>query len=125
MNIINKKILSLILLPILALPSVAFASTNWFVSIILGDPIPEGSGYGMTGGYYFTDIITKILNSLWILFTAIAVIMFVIAGITFLTANGEPEKLKLARSALIGGTVGVIVGIIAYSIITIVESFII
>jgi FtsH-binding integral membrane protein len=47
--------------------------------------------------------------------------MFVVAGITFLTANGEPDKLKTARSALLWGTIGIVVAIIAYSIIGIIS----
>ena len=58
----------------------------------------------------------------WIVFTCIVVICFVWAGVLFLTARGEPEKLKTAKSAFIWGVVGVVVGIIAYSIIAIVSA---
>jgi hypothetical protein len=57
-----------------------------------------------------------------LIFGAVAVISFVIAGILFLTANGEPEKIKTARSAVIWGIAGVVVGILAFSIIAIVIS---
>lgn len=72
----------------------------------------------------FTDIIDNIITASWVIFGVIAVICFVIAGVLFLTAQGEPEKVKLARAAFIWGVVGVAVGIIAYSIISIVSSFI-
>jgi FtsH-binding integral membrane protein len=115
----NKKIVFIILFGVL---------------ISLGSPLglihasinpadgPAFTGYGSDFTFSYVYYLEKILNSLWIIFTAIAVIMFVIAGITFLTANGSPEKLTQARSALIWGVVGVVVGIVAYSIITIVSS---
>lgn len=55
-----------------------------------------------------------------LIFGGVAVISFVIAGILFLTSNGEPEKIKQARAAVVWGVAGVIVGILAFSIIAIV-----
>lgn len=70
------------------------------------------------------EIIDKILSAVWIVFTAIAVIALVVAGVLFLTAAGNPEKIAAARSALVWGVAGVVVGIVAYSIIAIVASII-
>ena len=69
------------------------------------------------------EIVIKIQNALWIVFGLIAVIAFVTAGILFLTAGGDPEKVQTARAAFIWGVAGVVVGIVAYSIIAIVASF--
>jgi len=71
-----------------------------------------------------TSIVASIERALWIIFGAIAVICFVMAGILFLTAGGAPEKVQAARSAFIWGVAGVVVGIVAYSIIAIVSSVI-
>ena len=117
----NKKLLILILLVILILPSIAFG--DWVLNITSNFG-PTFSGYGSYGAYSYTTILDDILNAVWMVFTAIAVIMFVVAGINFLTANGAPEKLNTARSALIWGTAGVAVAIIAYSIIAIVSGII-
>ena len=57
-------------------------------------------------------------------FAAIAVIMFIWAGVTFLTANGAPEKIQQARTAAMWGVVGVIVMILAYSIFAIATNII-
>jgi len=57
-----------------------------------------------------------------LIFGGVAVIMFVVAGVLFLSAQGEPEKLKQARAAVIWGVAGVIVGILAFSIIAVVIS---
>lgn len=69
------------------------------------------------------DIISAIENAAAMIFGAIAVIAFITAGILFLTAGGQPEKIAAARSAFIWGIAGVVVGIIAFSIIKIVGSF--
>jgi hypothetical protein len=68
-----------------------------------------------------TGLGNKIANAVWIVFTIIAVICFVIAGILFLTAQGNPEKIQAARSAFLWGIVGVVVGILAFTIITVVK----
>ena len=70
-----------------------------------------------------TSLFSSIESLIWIVFGAVALVCFVIAGILFLTAQGAPEKLKTARSAFIWGIAGVVVGILAYSIISIVGSF--
>jgi len=99
----TKTKLTLIALSILALPVLAFAQPN----------VEIGS---------LQQMITYIQNAMWIIFMGIAVIMFVVAGILFLTAGGQPEKVASARSAFIWGIAGVVVGILAYSIVAIVSS---
>lgn len=100
----NKKItLSLILASVLAVPFFASAQP----------PVTIGS---------ISQVISKLEVALWTVFGGLAVVMFVIAGILFLTAQGDPEKVKNARNAFIWGVVGIVVGIMAYSIIAIVSS---
>jgi len=106
---INKKTLALLGLGLFLLPAISLGQTA--VSV---DP-PEIAN--------LTDLVSKVEQVLWIVFGLIAVVMFVIAGILFLTAGGAPEKVQAARSAAIWGVVGVVVGIIAYSIVAIVASF--
>lgn len=59
-------------------------------------------------------------DALWVVFGGISVICFLYSGILFLTAQGEPGKISTAKSSFLWGIVGVAVGILAYSIITIV-----
>ncbi|MFA4820187.1 MAG: hypothetical protein WC613_04490 [Candidatus Aenigmatarchaeota archaeon] len=67
-------------------------------------------------------LIQKIESIVWMGFGLIAVIAFVVAGILFLTAGGAAEKIQAARSAFLWGIAGVVVGIVAFSIIAIVGS---
>lgn len=100
--------LSALLLPVLAF---AQMETN----------APGGPGASIGS---LPQIIHAIENAAGLIFGAIAVIMFIIAGILFLTAGGEPEKVQKARSAFIWGIAGVVVGILAFSIIAVVGSII-
>lgn len=103
-----KKIaLSLITIGAAALPIIALAQ--------IGGPIPE-LNFGLQ------EIGVKIANAAWIIFTIIAVVCFVIAGILFLTSQGSPEKIVAARQAFLWGVAGVVVGILAFTIITVVKS---
>ena len=117
----NKKILFLILFGVLLSLACPFSSVFAIIDTGAG---PQYAGYGSSSTFSYVSYLKQILYSLWILFTAIAVIFFVVAGILFLTAQGNPEQLSKAKAAFFWGIVGVVVGIIAYSIITIVGSII-
>ena len=65
---------------------------------------------------------SSIVNVLWVVFTVLAIICFVVAGVLFLTAFGDTEKLKTARGAFIWGVVGVVVAILAFSIVSLVRN---
>ena len=108
----NKKKLALAVLCAAALPLIALG---------INDPITNPTG--VSGITNITTLINSLLSVLWVVFAAIAVIMFVIAGILFLTAQGQAEKIATARSAFIWGIAGIVVGILAYSIIDIVGGF--
>ena len=79
-------------------------------------------GYGNIGS--LQDLIHKIENAAGLVFGLIAVIAFLTAGILLLTAGGQPEKVQTARQAFVWGIAGVVVGILAFSIIAVVGSVI-
>ena len=62
------------------------------------------------------NIFDPIFSILWPLFAGFSVIMFIVAAFMFLTANGEPGKILLARNAMIWASVGVGVGLLSFSI---------
>jgi len=95
--------------------------TGLTTAAILALPLIAGaqpSNQGLT----LCSLVQKIQSAVWIIFGVIAVIMFVVAGILFLTAQGSPDKIAQARTAVLWGVAGVVVGIIAFSIISIVSS---
>lgn len=98
--ILNKKIISVATLLLFALPSAAFAALC---------PTDQG------GSVWFNCVLTNLLNIVvWPVFITAAIIMFIYAGILFLTAQGEPDKLSKARHAVIWAAVGIAVGILGY-----------
>lgn len=61
-------------------------------------------------------------SAVWIVFTAIVLFCFISSGILFLTSGGVPDNLKRAKASFLWGVVGVVVGIVAYSIIEILSN---
>lgn len=99
--VMDKKTLFLFLLGILALPVFVSAVSN------------------------INDLMRAIVyDVVWVVFVGIVVICFVYAGVLFLSAYGDPGKLQKARSAFLWGVVGVIVGIVAYSAVTLISNII-
>lgn len=111
-NAMSKKTLFSIILGVLFLTACPFV-------------LVSARNLGNYGSSAFNIVLfmEAVKEAVWIIFGAVAVIMFVVAGIMFLTAQGDSEKLKTARSALIWGVAGVIIGIIAFSITSIVATF--
>ena len=99
----KQKILFLILLGFLLFPA---------VSLAFGE-LPLATGPTITG------LIINVVNVVWMVFAALAIIMFIYAGILFLTAQGAPDKITQAKQAALWGVVGVVVMILAFSIFTI------
>lgn len=105
-----KKSLIVLLSASLLLPVIVLAAAK---------PGEPGGSITDIGSLY-----TKISTAVWEVFAIVAIVMFVVAGILFLTAQGEPDKLKKAKDAFIWGVAGVVVAILAYSIVTIVKNLI-
>ena len=107
----NRKLISLFFLSVLLLlPVVALAASPQLCNQT--DP-----------GTWFTCIINNLLNVVvWPVFVGLVLVMFVWAGILFLTARGDPNKIDAARRALIWAVVGIIIGLIAFSAVTIIKA---
>ena len=59
---------------------------------------------------FMVDIINRLLNLVvWPVFLGLIIIMFIWAGILYLTARGDPEKFKKANLAVIFAIIGIIV----------------
>jgi len=100
----NKKLITISILSIfLTLPVVVLALAG-------PGPIPNSQNLSVT------QIVNIVLNFIWPIFVGFAVIMFLVAGFLFLTAQGDPGKVGAARQAILWGIIGVVVGVIAFSI---------
>ena len=100
----QKNLTGLVSFSILSLPVIALAQ---------GVPGTIGS---------LDQLIDRLKPFIWSVFGIIALICFLIAGILFLTAAGNPEKVAQARTAFLWGVAGVVVGILAFSIVAIIQT---
>jgi len=71
-----------------------------------------------------TGMIDNVVLIIWYVADAIIVILWIITGILFLTAQGAPEKLNLAKKALFASIIGTAIIIIAGSAVWLVGGII-
>ncbi|MEK7664187.1 MAG: hypothetical protein AAB340_01985 [Patescibacteria group bacterium] len=100
----NKKLIaSSVLTVLLSMPAVILAFNP--------GPIPSPAP-----GLNIGDLVDIVFGILWPVAVAFFIVMFVIAAFKFFTAQGDPEQIKVARSFVIWGVVGVVVALLAWSI---------
>lgn len=93
-----KSIISFIFVLALSLPAVAGAQFG----IPSGTGIPEGS---------VTEIIISVTQWLLYIVGFLGIIGFAIAGILYLTAAGDDDRISKAKNAMLYSIIGVIVAI--------------
>lgn len=69
-----------------------------------------------------TDLLAAVLNVVIIVSTPIVVFFLIYAGFLYVTAKGNPEKIKDASRALLYGVIGGVIIIGSTAIIAIVKS---
>ena len=99
----KKKLLFLVLLGILILPTTALAAQ-------------------CPGGLTITNMVCNVSNVVYTVGGILVIIFWVITGILFLAAQGAPEKLGTAKKALFAAIGGTIIVILAWSAGAIIES---
>lgn len=67
-------------------------------------------------------LIGKIGEWISTIFWILAVVFILFAGITYMTAQGDPEKVKTANQRLLYGIIAIVVGLIAYGLPKLVEA---
>jgi len=69
-----------------------------------------------------TAKIGKLTDMLKAILYAIAVLFIVLAAFNFITAAGDPEKIKSARNYVVYALVGVIVAVLAGVLVEVIET---
>ncbi len=67
-------------------------------------------------GLNINTLIDIVFSIIWPIVVAFAIIMFILAAFMFFNAQGDPEKVKSARDAVLWGVVGMVVALLAFSI---------
>lgn len=107
-----KKFLSALFIATLALSFgfLAFSTSSTFAA---GITIPEGTGLpdptDTTGQGPVVQLAVNVMKWILSIFTLLAVISFVFAGIKFLTSMGDTYKAEEAKKALVYSIIGVAV----------------
>jgi hypothetical protein len=76
----------------------------------------------IAGGTDVKTIINSIASQLGTLIVSLATVMIVVAGGLYLTSAGSPERMGVAKKAIVYAIVGIILGILAPSIVTIITN---
>lgn len=114
-NMKTSKILtSLLLAAVLLTPVLTLAQTS--TGSIPGRP--DVSSISDLDALY-----EKIGDLMWKVVAIVALVLFVIAGIQFMTAQGDPGKVATARLFVLWGVVGVVIAALAYGIVSIIGAF--
>ncbi|MGC9598844.1 MAG: hypothetical protein ABSE18_00450 [Minisyncoccia bacterium] len=106
--------------PVLALglPLVALAFTN-----PAPGPAPTSPITGISQISGSSGLLCTIINWLFYLLIILAIIFVFVAAFKYLTAGGDPEKVKSAGSTLLYAVIAVVIALIAKGIPLIVSSF--
>ena len=114
----KKIILTLILAGCLALPVLSLAQEDWDVPV--GSPriVPEQSQLTTLS---VMDTLEIIADWIFYILLFVAAIFIVIAGVNFVTAQGDPEKVKKARDMVMYAVIGIIVALLARGIVALIN----
>jgi len=69
------------------------------------------------GGPGLTETVTNIINTVIFGVGIIAVIMVILGGIQYSTSQGDPGKTKKAKDTIMYGVIGLLVAILAFTIV--------
>lgn len=98
----NKKLSFLTLLGAIVSPALALATDGGDITI--------------------TGMVDAAVQTTLYIASGIVVILWIVTGILFLTAQGDPAKLKTAKSSLFAAVAGTVLVIVAASAISLVKS---
>lgn len=106
----TKKVFSILVISMLCLAPVTILAVDF------GTPPVVQTNANPNAGTFISNLLGILLDLIWIIFVAFAIIMFIVAGFQFLGAQGEPDGVKKARNSLIWGAIGVAIAVTAFTI---------
>jgi len=81
-------------------------------------PDPGGS----STGHPIAEVLTRGLQWLLGIFGLLAIISFIVAGVLYLTAQGDQNRLKQAKNAVVFGVIGIVVGLIGLVVLRTIDT---
>jgi len=100
----------------------------FFAMAITAGTIPGPSDLGVptspiTSSQQLLDVLPTIVKWVYTIFFVVAVLFILLAAFNYLTAAGNPEKVKGAHQQLIYAAVAIAIGLIAVSASVIITDF--
>lgn len=89
---------------------------GWLLSSQVGQILGKPGDYGVPKTELDSGRLSSVLNIVYFIATAVAVVVIIIAGILFSTSAGDASKVSRARNAIIYSVVGLVVVVMAYGI---------
>ena len=72
---------------------------------------------GVNNGENLGTDVGNIINTILLLVGILAVVVIIIGGVFYITSQGDPEKVKRGKEAVMGGIIGLIITIMAFAIV--------
>lgn len=118
-KIVTSAVLTMSLLGLVGLGAVSLSPS---VLAATRDTVKDGvTGVGGTdpgnAGSDLTKTIKNVINILLFLISMVAVIFIVIAGLRFVTSNGDTNTVSQAKNTIIYAVLGIVVAVMAYAIV--------
>jgi uncharacterized protein YacL len=121
-----KRLILLICTLSITILSVVFSFNSAFAACASTDPncvdvsqLPQSSLLSNPGASTFDLILTLVFS----LIGAIALIIITIAGFSYITSRGEPEKTARAKDTIMYAVIGLIVASLAATIVSFVAGY--
>lgn len=76
------------------------------------------------GGTTFGGLLTKIASGVGGLIASLGAIMIIVAAIFYLTSAGNPQRMGVAKTALIYAIAGIVIGLAAEAIVMVVKEIV-
>lgn len=70
------------------------------------------------------QVLEKVTNWLFAILLIVAAIFIIMAGYFFVTAQGDPDKVKTARNFVLYALVGVLVGFVAKALVMFIDTIV-
>jgi phosphoglycerol transferase MdoB-like AlkP superfamily enzyme len=113
----KKFLAAILLMSFLALPAVGLLTPDF----VLAEDGVEGPGSGPPADLDVIEVLGGLVNWMFYILMIVAALFLVFAGFTYLTASGDPDKVKKAHDSVMWALVGVAVAVMARGLVALVE----
>ncbi len=102
--------------------SIIFSSLPLIALAQIGEPAPGAPVTTITTGQGLINTVNGLTNWIFIVLMLFAVVFILLAAFSYLTAQGDDEKIKTAKNQLIYAIVAIVIGALAKTIVAVVAN---